>query len=178
MLLVVAGPPPKALPMPSPMHRARFATGVAILGIFVMGLFFVLLFLLVLLYGIAGVTGSLPFPVGFAEVATYLAVAAAVAWWGWTILRDLRCFRVVDVDSNGTWILRNPLGFVLGRIERGDPRRIDDCSQEVWMRATTATQYTRSWVKITAGDRTWRSCCSIPRVTSAAARALRFPPFV
>lgn len=151
-------------------ERLRFAGFEAALGLAVLGLFWTL--------GALGLAGGLIL-IATGEVAAsgellggLALLAAAVAWFGWTIVRGLRQFRTIDVLADGRWILRNPLGVAIGRIAAGQERQVIEQRAETWMFTGTARKFTKSWIEITAAGRTWRSTHSVPRYQARARQAL------
>lgn len=167
--------PGNAPPAPRPPRPvvARFADWSAVVGFWVMLLQWVLLQWIVVGFGIAGAMGRLAFPIDTAEVATWLAVAAAVAWFGVYIWRFTRRCRVVRVVDDGTWILRNCIGRELGRIAPDTPRRIANYSQRVRSFGPSVRIWTRSYAEIEVAGRTWQTCRSVPKVTARAIEQLQ-----
>lgn len=152
---------------------ARFADWSAVIGFWVMLLQWVLLQFVVVGFGIAGARGSFAFPIGTSEVLTWLAVAAAVAWFGIYIWRFTRRCRVVRVAADGTWILRNCIGLELGRIAPDTPRQMTNFSQKVRSFGPSVRIWTRSYAEIEVAGRTWQTCRSVPKVTARAIEQLR-----
>jgi hypothetical protein len=151
-------------------ERLIFAGFEAALGIGVLGLFWTL--------GALGLAGGLVL-VATGEVASSgelwfgLGVLAAfLGWFGWTIARGLRQFRVIDVLADNRWILRNPLGVVIGRIAPEQERQAVEQRAETWMFTGTARKFTQSWIEVRTAGRTWRSTHSIPKYQARARLAL------
>lgn len=151
-------------------ERLIFAGFEAALGLFVLGLFWTL--------GALGLTGGLILVVtgevaGSGELWLGLGILAAfLGWFGWTIARGLRQFRVIDVYADGRWILRNPLGIAIGRIPPEQERQAVEERAETWMFTGTARKFTKSWIEIRTAGRTWRSTHSIPKYQARARQAL------
>ena len=156
--------------MPAPRDRLVFAGFEAALGLAVLGLFWLLGALGLVGAVILLVTGEVA---GSGELWLGLAVLAAfVGWFGWTIARGLRQFRTVDVLEDNTWVLRNPLGLVLGRIAPAEERSASEQRAETWMFTGTARKFTKSWIEIRAAGRTYRSTHSTPKYQARARLAL------
>jgi hypothetical protein len=151
-------------------ERLIFAGFEAALGLFVLGLFWTL--------GALGLAGGLILVatgevVSSGELWFGLGILAAfVGWFGWTIARGLRQFRVIDVLAGGHWILRNPLGIAIGRIAPDQERQAVEQRAETWMFTGTARKFTKSWIEVRAAGRTWRSTHSIPKYQARARQAL------
>lgn len=153
-------------------HRDRlvFAGFEAALGLAVLALFWLL--------GALGLVGAVILlatgeVVGSGELWLGLAILAAfVGWFGWTIARGLRQFRIVDILEDNTWVLRNPLGLVLGRIAPAEEREALEQRAETWMFTGTARKFTKSWIEIRAAGRTYRSTHSTPKYQARARLAL------
>jgi len=165
-----------APPGPSVHVEARFADWSAVIGLWVMALQWSIVQLLVVGLGIASCTGSLDSPIGTAEVLTWLAMAAAVAWFGYYIWQFSRRCRVVRVASDGTWILRNCIGLEIGRIAPTTPRQLTSYSQKVRSHGVSNRKWTRSYAEIAVAGRTWQTCRSIPAMTSRAMAQLQGTP--
>jgi hypothetical protein len=141
------------------------ALGLAVLGLFwLLGVLGLAGGLILVVTGEVAASGELWFGLGL--------LAAFVAWFGWTIVRGLRQFRVVDVLEDGRWILRNPLGVAIGRIAADQERQAIEKRAETWMFTGTARKFTKSWIEIHAAGRTWRSTHSIPKYQARARQAL------
>ncbi|HWO20120.1 MAG TPA: hypothetical protein VNO30_15140 [Kofleriaceae bacterium] len=151
-------------------ERLIFAGFEAALGLFVLGVFW--------LFGALGLAGGLILVAtgevaGSGELWFGLAVLAAfVGWFGWTIARGLRQFRTIDMLDDGRWLLRNPLGVVIGRIAADQDREAVEKRAETWMFTGTARKFTKSWIEVRAAGRTWRSTHSIPRYQAAARQGM------
>lgn len=159
------------------MSRVTFAGWEAVFGFWVVAFFWAVLALVVVLLGLAGATMSFSFPIGAAEVLTYVGCVAGVTCFGVAVARQLGRCRAVDVAADGTWILRNCIGHELGRIAPDTPRAVVSWSQQVMSGGTSVRFWRRSHVRITAGGHTWLSCYSIPAVTAKAVARLHEPPF-
>ncbi|MBA3539247.1 MAG: hypothetical protein H0T79_06435 [Deltaproteobacteria bacterium] len=151
-------------------QRIKLAGFEAALGLCVLGTFWLL--------GALGLVGGVILVVT-QEVASSATVigglallAAAVAVFGWTIVRGLRQFRVVVIGDDGAWRLLNPLGITIGRLAPDAPRSVDAKRRETWMFTGTAVKYTQGWVEIASGDRVWRSTRSTPKYQHAAIQTL------
>lgn len=155
----------------------KFAGGIAIFGFWCMGFYAAMTVLLVAMLGLAGATGSWPFPIGAAEILTWLACVAGVVWFVRVALRPLRQVRTVTLDAEGTWILRNCVGKTIGRIPANEPRTVTMWSQEVRRYGPSVRRWTRSHGKLVTANATWMSSYSIPSETSAAVSRLLAPPF-
>jgi hypothetical protein len=151
-------------------ERAAFAGVEASIGIIVFGLFWILGLLGTLGFAALLVTGQVA---RTAEALGGFAIlAAAFALWSYFILRDLRNVRVVDIEADGTWLLRGPFGIPRGRIAAGAPREVHGRQREVWRMMGTIKKSTEAWAEISAGDRQWRTTRSIPEVQRKALAVL------
>ena len=65
-----------------------------------------------------------------------------------------------------------PLQLPIGRIAAGEERQAIEKRAETWMFTGTARKFTKSWIEINAGGRTWRSTHSIPKYQARARQAL------
>jgi len=155
----------------------RFAGRMAVFGFWFLVGQWALLALLVVLLGIAGATGSMPFPIGAAEVLTWLALAGAVLWLGHLVRRSLQRCRSVALAPDGTWILRNSIGRELGRIDRNTPREVRNVTERVMSLGPSVSFWTRTHASITTRESTWPTCHSIPQETARAVAQLRRAPF-
>lgn len=151
-------------------QRAKFAGSEAGIGIFVLGLFFLLGLLGFVGTGILIVTGEVARDPQL--VIAWIVGGAALGWWGWSLGRDLRNVRVVEITEDGTWILKGPLGMRRGTIPPGARRGIGTHSRKVWIFGVPR-RYEQSWVEIDTPGRTWRTCASIPEAQVAALQLLR-----
>ncbi|MCB9878780.1 MAG: hypothetical protein H6835_14390 [Planctomycetes bacterium] len=136
-----------------------------------------ILMLLMTLLGIAGATGSLPFPIGAGEVIGWIAAVGVVLWFGRKVLRSLQSCRFVVLAADGAWILRDQLGRELARIGRDEPRQVEYLTQKVWSFGQSVKRWTRSYARIRTAQRVWETCRSIPKETRPAVERLLRPPF-
>ncbi len=154
----------------SSTHRVTFAGSFAIIGPVVLAMFLVMAVL-----GLAGLlalllTGQLDSPgEGWFGVAVLMGVAG---WIGWTVLRGLRSFRVVEVAADGTWTLRNPLGLALARIPPDAPRTLEGYRVKIWSYVGTYRRFTADYLEVRCGERRLRSCAAPPEDHARARRQL------
>lgn len=151
-------------------QRAKFAGSEAGVGIFVLGLFLVMGVLAwagvlaLLVTGEVAADGQL--------IAAFAVGTAALAWWAWSWVGDLRNVRVVEIGDDGTWVLKGPLGRRRGLIPPASPRTIEHKTRAVWIFGVPR-KYTQSWLEIGTPDRVWRTCASIPEAQREAIETLR-----
>lgn len=119
-------------------------------------------------------TGRLPASV---DVLVGLPIGLAVmVAFSLSLRRDWRRVRSIETDG-GAWVLRNPFGVRLGRIDPGEPRVVQGYERKAWSFDTTARRYTQSWGVIESGARRWQTGKSTPAAQAKAFTALRRPPF-
>ena len=148
------------------MQRAKFAGAEAGIGILVLSLFYLFGVLAVVGVGMLIVGRQVP-SWGAGEYAAYAAFVVGVGLWGWMILRELRCVRVVEIADDGTWILKGPLGMKRGTIAAGEPRAVHDRERTAWIFGVPR-RFTLSWCEIESGARRWRTSGGIPSSQRAA----------